>query len=416
MQMTELSQSLNEIKAKFETALKKVNQPRYYWITRPLIAFMITRMIVFLGAYLAEIAIPNISDDSYYHVDPSNVFLDVWARWDSAFYLSIIEFGYWFREGFQSSVAFFPIYPLLIGVFKPLAGSYLAAGILVSNLSLIGALIFLYLLTELEFKDAGTATRAVFYIAAFPTSFFFTAVYTESTFLLFAVGSMYFARRKEWGWAALLGMTCSATRIVGMIMWGVIGLEWLRHHGWTLTTMHKKDAWLNMVKAVRKDFINLGIICLIPLGVLSYMIFLNNQFGDPVAFSTTQAAWGRETLGPWVIISRDIQALMSGDLLTGQIWYHIAIDLAAFFAVFFTSYFIWRRLGASYALFSLLCILIPSSSGSGSISRYILVVFPFFMMLGWWGKNPVIDRAITIGFSVFLGILTTVFVNWIFIA
>lgn len=393
-----------------------VNQPRYYWLTRVLLVFLVTRFIVLMGAYLAEIAIPGVDSDAFYHVDPSNIFLDVWARWDSAFYLSIIQNGYWFQPGYQSSVAFFPLYPLMIGILEPIAGSYLAAGLFASNLCLLGALIFLYRLTELEFNDSGTATRTVFYIAAFPTAFFFNAVYTESTFLLFAVGSMYFARKQLWAWAALMGMLCSASRIVGIVTWGVVGLEWLRYHGWTLTTLHRKQTWENLLKALRTDYLNLAVICMIPLGLFSYMYFLNHVFDDPVAFSTTQSAWGRQTVGPFTIISRDTQALFTGNIWTGQIWYHIALDLAAFFAIVAVSIPIWRRLGASYALYSLLCVLVPISSGTQSISRYTLVIFPFFMLLGWWGRFQTIDRTLTIGFSVFLGILTTVFVNWIFIA
>jgi hypothetical protein len=46
----------------------------------------------------------------------------------------------------------------------------------------------------------------------------------------------------------------------------------------------------------------------------------------------------------------------------------------------------------------------------------VLVVFPFFMLLGVLGRHHLIDRTLTIGFSVFLGIFTGLFVNWIFIA
>lgn len=414
--MTTIPQPIKLTYSRAIDFLQKANSPDYYWITRPVFAFLITRMIIFLGAYLAEIAIPGVAGDGYYHANPSNLWLDVWARWDSAFYLNIAEYGYYFELGKQSSVAFFPLYPLLMDLMSPIMGSMLAAGVFVSNASLLGALIFLYKLTELEFEDAAVATRAVFYIAAFPTSFFFTAVYTESTFLLMAIATMYFARKREWGWATLFGILTSSSRIVGVVMWGVVGLEWLRAHGWTLTTIHTKDAWLNMLKGLRRDWLNLGIICLIPLGLLSYMVFLNHYFEDPVAFSTTQSAWGREIVGPWAVVWRDLTGFLQGDFLTGQIWYHVAIDLTAFFVVLAISGFVWRRLGASYALYGMISILVPASSGSGSLSRYALVVFPMFMMLAFWGRYTVVDRFITITFSVLLGILTTVFVNWVFVA
>lgn len=409
---TALSSALHRIR----TWGEKFNATEYYWLTRPFLVFLVTRFIVFLGAYLAEIILPSMVGDGYYHANPNNIILDVWARWDSAFYLSIVDKGYFFALGQQSSVAFFPLYPLLTSFLAPVAGSTLAAGVLVSNTMLLGALIFLYRLAELEFGDSSTATRTIMYIALFPTSFFFSAVYTESTFLFFAIATMYFARKKLWVWAGLFGLLCSSSRIVGVMMFGVVGLEWLRAQGWTLFTIHKKEAWLNMLKGIRHDWLNLLSIGLIPLGLASYMLFLKNQFNDPVAFSTTQSAWGREMLGPIAIVIRDLGALFSGNFLTGQIWYHVLLDVTALFAVLFISIAIWRRLGASYALYGMISILIPASSGTGSISRYALVIFPMFMILGYWGKNQLLDRAIMIVFSVLLGILTAGFVNWVFIA
>ncbi len=402
------------LKFSIRKTLERLNQPEYFWLTRPLLAFLITRFIVFVGAYLAEIAIPGVSGEGFYRVNPNNVWLDVWARWDSAFYLRIVEDGYWFVPGQQSSVAFFPLYPLLMSFIAPITGT-LMAGVLVSNAFLLGALIFLYKLTELEF-DAGSAGRAVFYIAAFPTSFFFTAVYTESTFLFFTVSTMFFARKRMWAWAALFGLLCASSRIVGVVIWGVVGLEWLRSHGWNLETIHKRESWENLLKALRTDWLNLAIICMIPLGLLSYMMFLNHEFGDPVAFSTTQSAWGREMLGPWTIIWRDVRGLLGGDFLRGEIWWHVILDLSAYFAVLGIAVAAWRKLGTSYALYCVISIVIPSMSGTASLSRYTLVIFPVFMMLGYWGRRQWMDRTLVISFSVMLGILTAMFVNWVFVA
>ncbi len=410
-----LQNRISPVRGGLNQALARLNHPDFYWLTRPLLAFVVTRLIVFIGAYLAEIAIPGIAGDRLYHVNPNNVWLDVWARWDSAFYIRIVENGYWFVPGQQSSVAFFPLYPLLVNFLAPLVGGTLAAGVLVSNSLLLGVLIVLYKLTELEF-DQASAGRTVFYIAAFPTSFFFTAVYTESTFLFFTVTTMYFARRQLWAWAALFGILCASARIVGVVIYGVVGLEWLRSHGWTLTTIYQPQAWRNLLRGLRTDWLNLAIISLIPLGLFSYMLFLQVQFNDPVAFNTTQSAWGRQMLGPFAVVWRDLTGLLAGNFLTGDIWWHVGLDLGAYFAVLFISVAIWRRLGASYALYGIISIVIPSMSGTGSISRYALVVFPVFMMLGYWGRRQWLDRALIFSFSALLGVLTSMFVNWIFVA
>lgn len=393
----------------------KTEIKRFDWLLIPITAFVVTRIIVFLAAYLTEVAFPSIVGDGLYHVDPNNIFLDVWARWDSGFYLSIINDGYSFVLGQQSNVAFFPLYPLIVNLLSTITGNVLLAATIVSNACLFVALVFLYKLTELEF-DKDTASRSVFYIAAFPTAFFFSAVYTESTFLVFSIGALYFARKQEWGWATTMGMLCSMSRIVGVISFGVIGLEWLRYHGWTFSTIYKVEAWKNMLNGIRTDWANLAVIFLVPLGLISYMLFLYINFNDPVAFSTVQGAWGREQIGFFAVLMRDARLLLSGDFLRGQVWYHIALDLVPALAVLASVIWMWRRLGESYAILSALSILIPLNSGSQSLSRYVLVVFPFFMLLGYLGKHKLIDRTLTILFSVFLGVFTGLFVNWIFIA
>lgn len=399
----------------FARMAQAIANPENDWITRPLIAFAISRFIVFFSGYLAEVAIPGIIGDGLYHVNPNNVFLDIWARWDSGFYLRISQSGYWFMPGLQSGVAFFPVYPLLINLLSPFVGGMLAAGVLVSNTALYLALVFLYKLTELEFGKSA-AGRTVMYIAVFPTAFFFTAVYTESLFLLLSVGTMYFARKQQWAWAALFGLICSASRIVGVLMFGVVVLEWLGAHGWLLTRMHQKQSWLNLWQGLRQDGLTLVMLGIMPLGLLSYMLFLNQQFSDPVAFSTTQSAWGRKMVGPVASVMTDLGRLLSSDFSKGDVGYHILLDVGAFAVVLIIAAAIWRRLGASYAIYSLLSMLIPASSGTGSLSRYALMVFPMFMMLGLWGKRTWLDRSLLVLFSVLMGMLTSLFVNWIFVA
>jgi hypothetical protein len=48
--------------------------------------------------------------------------------------------------------------------------------------------------------------------------------------------------------------------------------------------------------------------------------------------------------------------------------------------------------------------------------RFVAVIFPVFMLLALWGKHQTIDRAITIGFAIFLAVFATIFVNWGFVA
>jgi Gpi18-like mannosyltransferase len=396
---------------------ERLNDPQLRWLVIPIAAFLITRLIVFGGAYLADVALPAPVGANFWHAAPDNAFLDAWARWDSGFYLTIAKSGYAFVPGQQSSVAFFPLYPMLVNLLTVVVRNDVLAGVLVSNLCFLGALIFFYRLVILEFDEPQIAMRAVFYIAAFPTAFFFTAIYTESTFLLFAVGTFYFARRKMWAWASFMGTLCTVSRIVGVMMFGIIGLEWLRAQGWTFGRIRRREAWQGLWTGLRTNGLSLLPVMLVPIGMLSYMVFLQSRFHDPIAFWTTQAAWERQSIGPLGVVVQSLASLHGSNFLTGtNVWWNVPLDLGALFALLLCLIPIWRRLGESYAIYSLLSVLIPLSSSTQSLVRYVLVVFPFFMMLAVWGRHPLIDRTLTVLFSLLLGIFTALFVNWRFVA
>ena len=63
--------------------------------------------------------------------------VDVWARWDSVWFLRIAENGYGAAE--EAAAAFYPLYPLLVGLLgRVLFGHYVLAGVLISLSACLG--------------------------------------------------------------------------------------------------------------------------------------------------------------------------------------------------------------------------------------------------------------------------------------
>ena len=393
--------------------LKIAGWQKYRWLLHPLGAFIITRLAIFAAAFIGHVMLP--ADPGHWEPGAGNIFLDLLARWDSQWYQWIVQEGYWLRPGQRSNVAFFPLYPMAIDLVAPFVGNNtVLAGVIVSNVAFLALLIVLYQLTRLESDSHQTASRTVFYLAIFPTSFFFSMMYTESLFLFFIVAAIYFARKRLWVWAALMGLLAGTARVVGVLTWGLIMWEWLRVHGWNIEAIHRKQSWLNLWAGLKRDWIDILVIAVIPLGLLSYMFFLQQNFKDPVAFSTVQSAWGRENIGPWAVIARDIRVLSSEGMGLGNL--SRILNLTTLAVILGISVAIWRRLGAGYALFTLLALLIPATSASQSLIRYAIVCFPVFMILGMWGKHTTFDRVYTTFAAVLLGVLTAVSVSWIFVA
>ncbi len=390
-----------------------IDRQKLAWVLDPTLAFVITRLVLCVAALIGNLMLPT--DPGHWDPAPGNTLLGLTARWDSQWYDWIVKEGYWLRPGERSNIAFFPMYPLTIKLIMPFVGNNtVLAGVLVSNLAFLLTLVVLYKLVELEYGSRGTARRAVFYLALFPTSFFFSMMYSESLFLLFVVTAVYFARQKLWAWATLMGLLASATRIVGVFTWGIVMWEWLWVHGWTLARMHHLSSWRNLWQGLRQDWFQVLIISAIPLGLLSYMVFLHLNFNDPVAFSTVQSAWGRVNVGFWAVIARDMGALLSQGASLGNIARFLNLSTLLLFLGI--SLAVWRRLGAGYAIYIILALLIPTTSASQSIIRYALVCFPVFMVAGDWGRNEFFDRVWMTGSAMLLGVLTAVSVNWIFVA
>src|SRR5207247_5689869 len=112
---------------------------------------------------------------------------DVWARWDSVWFLRIAEHGYNAATGAAS--AFYPLYPGAVAMLgRTFFGHYVLAGILVSLAAAFGSLLLLHRLAA-ERLGADGARRAALYLAVFPFAPFLPAVYSESLSLLLTLAA-----------------------------------------------------------------------------------------------------------------------------------------------------------------------------------------------------------------------------------
>lgn len=382
------------------------------WLTIPLLAFTLSRLLIFGMGILADTMLPT--EEGHWVADENSPFLSMWAKWDSQYYVDIATNGYWYRPGQQSNVAFFPLYPMAMQVLAPaLGGNLIRTGFLLANAAFLGALIFLYLLTELEL-DSASAGRTVFLLAFFPTSFFFSCVYTESFFLLLSVGTMYFARRHLWFPAAILGMLTAATRNLGILLWALVLWEWLRANGWSLGRLFSRDMWKGFFGNLRQHWFEVLVISVIPLGMVVYILFLQQNFGRPLAFIETQAAWGRQNVGPVAVIAKSLTSLAGGEVNKG--WLTLLWNTSTLLFFLALVPFVWKRFGEGYAIYVLIQLLVPASSATGSIIRYVLTQFPAFMLLGWWSRHESVNRALLTSFTILLGVFIALFVNWLFVA
>ena len=78
----------------------------------------------------------------------------------------IAERGYWFNPEGASSVAFFPLLPLLMKGLGAVTGNYAAAGLLITNLAALGAVLALWRWVRAEAGPAA-AERAALWLLVY---------------------------------------------------------------------------------------------------------------------------------------------------------------------------------------------------------------------------------------------------------
>ncbi len=355
------------------------------------IDFLVTRFAIIV---IAELAAVIIGQRAGTHVQESRtLLLAVWGRWDAVHYLDIATSGY-----HGTDMAFFPLLPLLIGILGRGIGNHLVAGLVISNVALFFALLFLYKLVEHEF-DRAVARRAIFYISIFPTAVFFSAVYTESLFLMLTVASFYYMRERRWWLAGAIGLLASLTRVEGVLLAVPFAIEW-----WSAYRE-------NMVAGAK----NLVPIVLIPLGLVLFMAYLWVLNGDPLYFSHVQSNWNRQLAAPWTSIANSFHKIATS--VGPQTVAQQILELV------FTGLMIgvliggWRRLKPSYVAYMGLSILMPLCTSSlMSMPRFALVLFPMFAILALWGGRPRINNAIVALSLPLLGLFTVLFADWYWVA
>jgi len=304
-----------------------------------------------------------------------------WARYDVAHFGYIALFGYteWWRT------AFFPLYPLLERSLFPLTKSPYVAGLIVSN---IAGLVMLVVLYRLVAEDFGRkrALRTVLYLSVFPTAFFFAAAYNESVFVCFTLLSFYSLRRGRWWLAGLFGLLASLTRSVGILLLVPFAYEYLYQHQFNL-------------RKIRFDVLS---CVLIPTGMGLFAFYCYLKFNDALAFSHAQAVWSHIFVFPGKAYFLALQQIGMYPLLSFPALRNLldlTQDLFMLLPVVLCFVGPWRmpRHLLSYSLYALVSYVflqlfpLDHTFPLTSIPRYLLEIFPAFIVLAGMGKHRIFN-------------------------
>lgn len=319
----------------------------------------------------------------------------VWANFDGRHLIEIATYGY---ENFN--FAYFPLFPSLISIFGyAIKVPHIYLGILISLLSLFGAMVYLYKVAKLDFKEK-VAKASLLFLSIFPLSFFYQAAYTDSLFLFLSTASFYYARKNKWLLSGLFGGFATATRMAGIAL--VVGLfvEWLIQNKDSFQAWKRKP-----LLALQTGFV--GII-LSSFGLLTYLIYLQVFHGDFLLFQKSFSAWQQSSITfPPQVVFRYLKIFASVNPTQFVFWV-AALEFICTISYFALTWYVARKIKLSYGIFMFLLFLLPTFSGTfAGMPRYVLHTFPAFLGLAVLLQSNKLIKMITLCAFILLGLVFT---------
>jgi hypothetical protein len=328
---------------------------------------------------------------------------EIFAAWDSGWYFDIASRGYYYSEDGQSSIAFFPLYPMamraLAWPFGSSDAAVWAAGIAISLSSFLAGLIVLHRYTHRLFGDRDIARRTVLYVSVFPFSFFLARVYPSGLFFLLTVLAVSAASQSRWWQAGIWGGLAALTRPQGILIAVPLALMAMRGAD--------RRAIVTRVTALMP----------IPIAFAGYNLYITMLSGDLFAWLSSESRWGY-TLGnpPW----EQLLGLIARVTRYGVYDYFFTSNLAAYHLIQGVTALVlvaalpavFVRLGVPLGGYVLVSLLVPLSGNAlEGIGRYSAVLFPVFMLLATI-KSPRFHEAYLILSSLFLALFVGLFATW----
>jgi hypothetical protein len=345
------------------------------------------------GAYLGKTltSLPELCEKifPYLNVAPeANLFLSLWQRFDTNWYLAIAQFGYGAIDG---DIHFAPLYPALIHLFAGGKNFYLIA-LAISNFALLGALVSLHRITCQNF-DLPVATRTTIYFILFPTAFFLFSAYAESLFVLIALWTLQTLERRAWLWTGLWCFCAILIRLQGIaLMVPIVYTIWSERQ--------------------TEGRIARGVMLILSASAMGIYLFLRFVTGDVSMIPMAEPIFFARLVLPWENYFYAIQTILAGpfqfvDLL------NFGVTTLSILALVIG----WKKIPRTFALYTAASIIVLTmrlveTQPLNSMVRYTLTLLPIFMLMGAWEKSAQVKLVIVCTSFALALYLSAQFVIW----
>jgi hypothetical protein len=341
-----------------------------------LLAFLASRLVVFSTVYLSRLEVlPG-------PLTKPVGFMNALTGGEAGAILDLVRNGRIAGVQDLAPIGGFPVFPALLKIVSLAVPNLALSGLLVSNLSLLGAGWLFWKLLAAEYNEAAVSRAGVMLLMFSPAAYFFSAATPDATFLALSIACALAAHQSRWLLAALAAAALCFTISFGWCIAFLLAAESVR------AARSRDDGTL--VSALPLVTVITCVLVQLNIG--------HTQANDWLLFFHRNAQWQSEF---------ENLVRISSTFASYRTFYDFLFAIAVIAAAAICVAALWRGRGSwiSYAIaLSALCLLAHDMQAMRTLS----VAFPFYAICAACvGRNSV-AYDLTLAGSIALGAVCTI--------
>jgi hypothetical protein len=346
-------------------------------IKKVLLLGAVGKISIFIIIFLAYSLLPfnKISHDINLHF-PKNERITMstaYKTWDAQHYLLLSEKGY--IRNFESD-RFFPLFPGVIYLINLVFRHSILSGLLMSNIFSLLGLWYFFLFSKLLLKTGRASFKSILFLLCFPSAFFLSLIYSESLLFFLTSAFLFYLYSRKYLLAAFFVFFIPLARPTGILIIFPYLIHWLIIKYKTSPKNHLDFAKNFLLD--RKSYYLLSPIGGLILYFLIFQIATGNYLEGLRALQGTVAVnWNlRNALDPFYFLVN----LFYPDNISLHGFSGSIVDRVFFIFYCFSLVLIYRKLDKTMFVYALCFGMVPVFGSFMSYTRYVLMVFPMFIV------------------------------------